>query len=281
MLNILILPNLALNSESDTELPEWEVGYTWNYQSTGSLTNISMNLTYEVIDTTIINVDGTDNEVYVVNSTSIMNIFGSNLKEYRDKYISKNDLAIIKVEISFIGAMNESIIRESVFNPPVMEYDFPLYFGKTWTNSYNESIKVVGESDFNISRMNNYTIVAEETITVPAGSFECYKIEIDNSLGIINYMWYSDKVRNIVKHTGETEDIPIPVELASYSLETKEVDDEDSNPLTSSSFLLPIIIIAIIIVVLIVAFLVIKKRKKKKEKKKKGKPKRKSKKKKK
>jgi hypothetical protein len=280
ILNILVIPNLALNSESDAVLPEWEVGYKWNYQSTGSLPNITMNLTYTVIDTTNINVNGKDHEVYVVNSTYLRDNNGSKFAAYRDKYISKSELAIVKIDANFIGPIRDPIISESVFYPPKMEYDFPLYIGKNWTTSYNESRHDVGENDINMSKMINYTIVGEETITVPAGSFECYKIEIDNDLVGINFMWYSDKVRNMVKHTGETDEFPHEMELASYSLEAKEVDEEDSDPLSSSNYLLPIIIIAIIIVVIIVVFLVIKKRKKTKKKKKKGKSKRKSKKKK-
>jgi hypothetical protein len=278
LFNILLFPNLALNSESDAELPEWEVGYTWNYQS--RVPNVTVNLTFEVIDITDINVNDKDYEVYVVNSTFFWDNNGPTFEVYRNKYISKSDLAIVGIKTSSFVPMRDPTISESLFNPPVMEYDFPLYSGKNWTISYNESVNVVGGSDYIVSRRYNYTVLTQETISVPAGSFECYKVEINNSYGSINYVWYSDNVSNMVKHSGEADEFPFEIELASFSLVAKEVDDEDSDPLPYSSFLLPIIIIAIIVVVLIVAVLVIKKRKKTKGKKKKGKSKRKSKKKK-
>ena len=105
ILNILVIPNIALNSESDAELPEWEVGYTWYYHSTGSVPNVTTNHTYKVIDITNINVTGKDYEVYIVNSTSFMDNNGSKLEHYIDKYISKSDLSKLsepKLEIILI-----------------------------------------------------------------------------------------------------------------------------------------------------------------------------------
>ncbi len=263
MLYFLLFPNLVLNSQSDAQLPEWEVGYTWNYKSTGLIPSRTVNLTYKVVDATDVIVNGINYKAYLVNSTNIMNIDGTKFHEYRIKYISKFNLSIIKIDFPHKGPLGQAIIRESVFTPPVIEYNFPLYLGKNWTMNYNETIKIGEEIKFNMSEMYNYTVVGVETLTVPPGSFECYKIEIDDGIGSIKYMWYSDEVRNLVKHTGEADEIPFEIELNSYSLVAKVDDDEDTNPFLSWDLLLPIIISVIIIVIIIASILTIRKNKKK------------------
>lgn len=51
-----------------------------------------------------------------------------------------------------------------VFTPPILWYDFPLFVGKTWQTS---------PSQIDL----RFEVVEQRSITVPAGTFECFTIE--------------------------------------------------------------------------------------------------------
>jgi hypothetical protein len=62
-------------------------------------------------------------------------------------------------------------------------------------------------------------VVVMESITVPAGTFECYKIEYRVAGNVVKTEWWSPDVLAFVKQvTTGTYALPETQELASYSL---------------------------------------------------------------
>ncbi|UCE39482.1 MAG: hypothetical protein JSW00_09760 [Thermoplasmata archaeon] len=268
VVSIFLMPYSTQTAFSDAELPQWKVGYRWDYK--GQEQNTTVNLTVKVIEITTIEMNGMAYDVYVVNITSIAMINQVQdqfqVIDQKNKYIQTSNLATVKEEISHI-APNRNINGNNTYTPLKKEYDFPILVGKKWTSSYTKNVSLEGLGTYLISESINYSVIAEESVTVAAGTFDCYKIEIDVGTGVIDQFWYSEKVKNIIKTTRFSEDIFYEMNLTAYSF--KEEEDGDSDDITTED-LLPYILI-LIIVILIIVVIVARKRKKSKKKKKKKK----------
>lgn len=256
---------------SDAEIPEWIVGDSWNYHSSieGSLANF----TIEVTEITAINVNGTDYEVYVAETTIELPIEQKIITSTIKNYILKDDLSTVKTELIETGP-NESLrITVTTYDPPKKDYDFPLEVGKEWISHFFESIYEEELGYSNITRQYKYKVVGEESITVEAGTFDCYKIEVDIGFGNPTITWYSPKVNNVVLTTGRQEEMGLPIELTHHAHGDK---DDGETSFFKVPYLLLLLLIPII-VILFVGILVMRKSRKKKKRKKKRKKKKKKK----
>lgn len=96
---------------------------------------------------------------------------------------------------------------------------FPLAVGNevemetTTTQYWNGS--QVGDPVVTTER---YEVISTEVVTVPAGTFSCFKIVIyDGEGSVTGTAWYSDTVKTVVKST-DAEGTTV-MELSSYSLQ--------------------------------------------------------------
>jgi len=81
-----------------------------------------------------------------------------------------------------------------------LHYDFPLYVGKKWERM------VSGKDTANMPRdyLFKYKVVSFENITVPAGTFKTYKIELTKVCFVTKgdikmYIWFSPEIKREVK----------------------------------------------------------------------------------
>ncbi|MEM2330750.1 MAG: hypothetical protein QXL59_07990, partial [Candidatus Jordarchaeales archaeon] len=86
-----------------------------------------------------------------------------------------------------------------------------------------------------------FNVTGVETVTVAAGTYECWKMKIiltTNGDGVIGYLWYSPEVKNYVKLdmnvTVESVDYNVCVELASYSGQVSPVSPPSGLSLLAS-----------------------------------------------
>lgn len=84
--------------------------------------------------------------------------------------------------IKILGSKNvtETITTTIIYEPPKTFLKFPLKKGLSWEEkNIRKIIKKEGESvkDKVKSTITKYEVLGEETITVPAGRFDCWKIE--------------------------------------------------------------------------------------------------------
>jgi hypothetical protein len=226
LLFIILMQIFTPNVISDAEMPEWSVGKKWNYEA--SITGIIGNVTIEVIDITIINVNGTDYEVYVVETILELTMNGMYITDTINNYIRRGDLATVKTVFNQTGPDDSSHILVTTYDPPKKDYDFPLVVGKTWTSNFTESIYEETMGYYNLTRLIKYTVVGQESVTVGAGIFDCYKIKIDYDLGDVIYAWYSPEVNNVVNTTGRPEEMGLPMKLTHYQYDDK--DDGETSP---------------------------------------------------
>lgn len=238
----------------DAELPEWEVGDKWNYET--PYYGLISRETKEVTNITTINVNGTNYDVYVLQTTSSSLPWGD-FTTYN--FISIDNMAIIKTRAIQSYGTNETEIV-TTYQPPKRNFDFPLSVGKTWTSTYTSSQYNETTGYINWTETQYYQVIATEKIKVKAGTFNCFVIEESNEWGDIGQrLWYSSEVKNLVK-LEDIYRITIESELTSYSV--KGMDDEEGFGIPTLFYILLIIFIPIILILLININIVKKKRKK-------------------
>jgi hypothetical protein len=87
------------------------------------------------------------------------------------------------------------VLRET---PPRLVYAWPLVVGKSWDETHKQERPVERSTT---DRNSTWTVGAEETVTVPAGTFRTLKITWRNrNNGAVLYdMWYAPDVKHWVK----------------------------------------------------------------------------------
>jgi hypothetical protein len=101
-------------------------------------------------------------------------------------------------------------------------FQFPLYVGKRWSRMFDGSTDI----STTINMLISFKVVSLEEITVPAGTFKTFKIEMEESIpgqgdSAIHHVWYSPEVKNMVKFKfftwyGNWSGHPVSFELTSY-----------------------------------------------------------------
>ena len=177
--------------------PVWKVGDEWQYayktQSASGTFVVSVNR-IEVLDGV---------QYYVVKSGQ------------RETFYRASDLAI------GFDRVNGVVVLRQV--PPRLLYAWPLTVGRNWEQSYREERPVDRQTtDHN----SVWAVEAEETVTVPAGTFRTLKIvQRNRNTGALTYeMWYAGDAKQWVKIREMLSDGVRERELIAYKFATRTTD---------------------------------------------------------
>ena len=197
-------------------LPTWKIGDTWTTRASLNgqdyCTNVDTMIGEQVFNgidcytvTTQISTQGTSTTTEVTSTKTAA--------------VDKTTLDTIGFEAS--GSMNGTAYTETgnkSYNYSVKPY--PLSVGKTWTVTITTaSTSFTTGQNQTIPETYRYTYKVEkvESITVPAGTFQCFKIvQYDSSNSIVNTRWVTDVTG--VSAVKEIYSVGVTSELASYSL---------------------------------------------------------------
>jgi hypothetical protein len=82
--------------------------------------------------------------------------------------------------------------------PPSLSYAWPLSVGKTWEEAYRQE-RPVDRQTTDLHTL--WTVEADETVTVPAGTFRTLKIASrnKNTTALLYEMWYAPETKQWVK----------------------------------------------------------------------------------
>jgi hypothetical protein len=69
---------------------------------------------------------------------------------------------------------------------PPMSFDFPIHVGKTWSRT----VRMTDAQDATTTYTDHCRAVAEEQVTVAAGSFTAFRIDCSNTLGVELQAWW-------------------------------------------------------------------------------------------
>jgi len=172
--------------------PEWKVGYEWRYAwkgptGSGTLTReIVRDDSFESVPSYVVRT-GRNESFYAKDMLSSLAIMS------RGRLVSKN-------------------------SPPYQVYSWPLEVGKEWRNTYTRE-NVEEKSSQNLDfRM---VVTGVEQVTVPAGSFEAFKIEVYLISGgnLLMEYWYSPKAKWNVKSRTYLQASVREEELISYKVD--------------------------------------------------------------
>jgi len=176
------------------ERPVWEVGYKWVYDrerpgSSGTRTRrVLREDTFEGIPCFVIK-------------------FGKN-----ENYYTKDVLGYIA------SLRNGKVVSKRT--APQQFLAWPLRLGRQWQNVYTAERVQEGSSNDIDYRI---TVAKVENVTVPAGTFRSFKMEIRRSYNdeLLAERWYSPKVKwwvKIISYVGSGTR-PLEYRLKSYSIE--------------------------------------------------------------
>lgn len=137
LLAMLMLVSLSAHSQT-AERPIWKVGYKWAFHSVAGLPPTESDWTREVSDASK---DG--------------------------KFVVRTGTGQL---LTFDGETNSLDARGPSYS--WKRFDFPLTVGKKWTHN-----REIGSPPDNGHETATWEVKAYEKVTVPAGTFDCFRIE--------------------------------------------------------------------------------------------------------
>lgn len=203
--------NGGSNGSTEGALPVLKVGDTWTQKVTvdGEQHTFVTRVTGEEVFQGI--------DCYIVELSVTPPLFGaSNLSAKIDKSTMNSLTENGSGQISGISySMNMTLSYKYSSQP------YPLSAGKTWVVTKNMTTistymgKTETESE---TEIRTFEIEKVETITVPAGTFKCFKIiEYDETHSVVSTRWVADAVKHFeVKEIDSEPDMEF--ELTAYSV---------------------------------------------------------------
>jgi hypothetical protein len=130
---------------------------------------------------------------------------------------SGNDIVSAKSISAAQGMM------EITFDPPKTWLKYPMFKGRTWSEEIIERQPGINDKDLKPT-LRTYEVLDQETTIVPAGKFDCYKINITKDIGGNNFLrslWYADGVglvKEIFSDSDSSQESKTTFELKEYKL---------------------------------------------------------------
>jgi hypothetical protein len=121
-------------------------------------------------------------------------------------------------------------------SPSILYLNFPIYIGRKWKRMHTDTGRTPAVAHMNFNYLNEYKVLSYGSMTVPAGTFNAYKIELKQTIYEQRpvsgkaYIWYSPEVQFYIK---------VVFEKAGYwagfqDFELISFDLKDRQPLKSS-----------------------------------------------
>lgn len=164
VLLIVILLSLLPLVEATLNEPTWEIGLYWKYKVYYPPSAVSYNLTVKILAKQIIKEENGAYKVWKISEISDDPRIGEKII-----YIRTDDFAIVKE----INILTKEKKIEKLYSPPTPVIKYGIDVGDEWENKYQ--IKY-GDIKMTINVSMQSVCVSKENITVPAGTYECYKI---------------------------------------------------------------------------------------------------------
>jgi hypothetical protein len=238
---------------SDNDIPTWYQGDQWTYTIdplSFSSPNGSFTGTVHNLQQTVLGITGDAYELSITGEISgIMTINGMQGDLSGDitgtSHMRVSDLAQETTTLNSQGTITAYSFpfpyqMDVAMNttPPLELFDFPINIGEQWqiacltTTTGSFQVPPLVDQSLNASQWIDETIQCDsiEQVSVPAGTFDCYKITRPSSS-----VWYSSDAGNIVKSTmdqsGGDVTVHAALTLQTFSRSTQPITiSEDIEP---------------------------------------------------
>ena len=170
--SVVAAPTAGTLTESANGVPVWKPGYEWAFQHESPAGNGKYVWSVDREEP----IDGVPH--YVIKTGT------------RESFYRKADFASSRETVDGVIVVKHT--------PSRLNYVFPMTVGQAWDQTILEERPKDRQTD---ERVDTVTVEAEETISVPAGTFKTLKIVRRNKkTGAVRYeMWYAPKVTQWVK----------------------------------------------------------------------------------
>ena len=196
---------VAVAEDQTTSLPVRTLGDKWTFSISIGLTGT---MTQEITSTSV-SVSGYDCTEFTVTGGGNTQGFTGSWTMKGEQYEAKTDFSETKSENtiqSITSAFNETITTQTDYNPPLNNYNFPLFVGKSWTSITNQThftkhdlngVSTQGNDSKKTS--SNFIVLRTEYTIVPAGEFQTFVINVSRDDGTSSQIYYSSKANMQVK----------------------------------------------------------------------------------
>ena len=181
-----VAPNVAAAQNA----PSWSTGNQWVYST--AIGSTAATLTMLVQEQTTLAIAGTTFPVWHVNQSATASTSGGSFTIWSDLWLTVDGLKQAKTGSNFFFPTT------STYDPPQPQMVFPLSPGVSWSGTTNVTTTTSGTSH-TASQAYSGTVTAEQTITVPAGTFTTEVIRSPQTGSSYTLDYYSEQVGNIVK----------------------------------------------------------------------------------
>lgn len=184
--------SLAVSREAAAaqNAPSWSTGNQWTYGTTviGAVATIVMNVRGQ----TSLTIGTTAYPVWYVNTTTSIVTGGGSISVFSDLWLTVDGLKQAKTASSFLTPTT------SVYDPPQPQFVFPLAPGNSWSGTTNVTRTTTGGTT-TFQQAYSATVTAEQTITVPAGTFATEVVRSPATGNTYTLEYYSEAVGNSVR----------------------------------------------------------------------------------
>lgn len=204
--------------------PEWEEEDYWEYKITyysPDYVGGTRNATFreEVVGWKNITVNGMNYSAIIIQTTS------PEKEEYwaRDYYTSSN-LSLIKC----VNSDNYTV----VFHQPWDRWHYPIQIGERWKQEVNETRHYPNDHEYKFNYTSYYNCTGKTEISVPAGTFLCYKIKEYGESDENSYnMFYisSEAGREVKTESYSNGELSSEEVLLSFSYHGRTSEDENEE----------------------------------------------------
>ena len=180
---VLFIPAI-LYGQDKVEPPVWNVGDKWTYKDATVTT-----YTNEVVDV--------KEDVFVLKYQALQNPAAFDKKTMNIKFL--------------IGSGGNKILDTDFLGSGRKLFDFPIFVGKQWTDSFEVTLRAPGGRPFQVTQALAFKIENIAEVNIPAGTFKTYVIYLNQknmrtgNNGWMRY-WFSPEVKTWIKREIEKKD---------------------------------------------------------------------------
>ncbi len=213
---------------------DYTIGDFWAYEMTFSTGTGTMNQSYTHDETIIAN--GTTYDCCVFETRTIMHVSAGTSESMQTSYITKLDGRTVRAVTHTYGNYttgNTESWSNTTYNPPISSFVFPMSNGSSWSywsSYYSQSIVYSGGTYYysNGSYVlgGSYVVEEEESVIVPAGTFDCLRLREANG----TYYWMSPVTHAFVKYNNPTYGTSYVLTSYRYAKGNSGTGNDTNNP---------------------------------------------------
>lgn len=178
------------NASAAQNAPSWSSGNQWTYST--KILSAAATIVMNVRSQTSLTIGSTAYPVWYVNMTTSIVSGGGSISAYSDLWLTVDGLKQAKTASSFFSSTS------AVYDPPQPQFVFPLAPGNSWSGVTNVTTTTSGGTSTSPQAYSG-TVTAEQTITVPAGTFTTEVVRSPSTGNSYSLTYYSETVGNSVR----------------------------------------------------------------------------------